>query len=1005
VADTPSGRAARAKPSLFALACLALVYFVVGKLGLRLAFVNASASAVWPATGIALAALLLLGRRAWPAIFLGAYLVNATTAGTTATSLGIALGNTLEALAGAWLVERFADGLRAFERVRSVFKFAVLTGVLATSVSACLGVGSLWLGGYVNRHDAAPVWLTWWLGDMGGSLMVAPLLLLWATRPRGRWSSGRVLEAALLAVALLAVGATVFGGLVPWTRSLSVLSLPVLLWAALRFDQREAATATALLSGVAVFGALRGVGPFAQATPNTSLVLVQVFMATSAVTTLTVAATVLQRRRAEEALSRTAAIVDSSDDAIVGKALDGTIVSWNSAAERLYGHSAAEVLGRSVSILTPPEHLDETPQLLERLRRGERVLHYEATRVRRDGRLVPVSVTLSPIRDGAGVLVGASAIARDITHRKRAEERLEGQFAVTRILAESASLRDAAPRLLRAIGVGFGWEAGQLWRIADAEGGPRLVDSWSEDGAFAPAWPEAAPRLGRELVERARPRGSVWVEDAAADADLVTIGASAAGVGSALAWPVALGAGEVVAVLALFSRLRRAPRPELLEQMADIGSRIAQFFEGERTLEGLKRLQKAVETIEMGVTITDVKGRILYTNAAEAAMHGYSPEELVGRHVSFFMPPGWTPARGRPTGIRSWKRETVNVRRDGTVFPVQLLSDAVRDADGAPVAVVTCSEEITERRRAEAALRSSEERYRLLFERNLAGVYRATLDGRLLECNDAFAQILGYASWEEVLAQELLELSCDRRERAAALARLKETGALTNVELRLRRKDGSTAWVLESQRLFVGANGEERVESTLIDITDRKEFQQRMEFQARHDPLTGLPNRASLEERLELLLSQAEADSRGLAVMFVDLDRFKGVNDALGHGVGDELLRLAAARLRDCVREDDLVARVGGDEFVVLLPRVHSAGAARIAGKILGRLREPFAVDGHQVRTSGSVGVALYPVDGKDATELLKCADGAMYRAKESGRDAVVFWQAAAERQAQDQGH
>jgi diguanylate cyclase (GGDEF)-like protein/PAS domain S-box-containing protein len=989
VADTPSGRAVGAKGSLLTLACLAVLYFVAGKLGLRLAFVNASASAVWPATGIALAAFLLLGRRAWPAILAGAYLVNVTTSGSALISLGIALGNTLEGLVGAWLVERFAGGLRAFERARSVFKFAVLAGLLSTAVSASFGVGSLWLGGLVSRLDFASVWLTWWLGDAGGGLVVAPLLLLWAIQPRPRWNRARAIEATLLLLALLAVGFSVFGGLVPWTRSLSFLSLPVLLWAALRFDQREAATATALLSGIAAFGALRGVGSFADATPNTSLVLVQAFMATISVTTLAVSATVLQRRRAEQALSRTAAIVDSSDDAIVGKALDGTIVSWNRGAEQLYGYSAAEVLGRSISILTPPDRPDEIPQILAQLRRGEHFDHYETARIRRDGRSVPVSLTVSPIHDAAGTVVGASAIARDITFKRRAEERLGGQFAVTRILAESTSLRDAAPRIVQAIGEGFGWEFGELWRVSEADAAPSLVGAWAETGASGFAQGDART-LGAALVARVRESGRhAWVEDVSVDETLSRSGAAVAGTRAALAWPVVLGS-ELVAVLALFSGRRRAPRQELLDQMADIATRIGQFFERERTLEGLRRLEKAVETIEMGVTITDVQGRILYTNHAEAAMHGHRPEELIGKHVSTFMPEGWTPVGGQPREIRSWKRETVNVRRDGTVFPVQLLSDAVRDRDGTPVAVVTCTEEITERKRAEEALRSSEERYRLLFERNLAGVYRATLDGRLLECNDALAQILGYGSREEVLTRTLWDLSCDRPERAASVARLRERGALTNVELRLRRKDGSTAWVLESERLLVGDDGEERVEATLVDITDRKEFQQRMEFQAFHDPLTELPNRAFLEQRLELLLSQVE---RGLAVMFVDLDRFKAVNDTLGHAVGDAMLREAAVRLRDSVRENDLVARVGGDEFVLLLPRVLPEGAARIARKILGRMREPFVLDGHQLQASVSVGVALFPQDGRDAQALLSSADGAMYRAKESGRDAFHFCQ------------
>src|SRR5919108_5112687 len=151
-------------------------YFLAGKFGLSLAFFHASASAVWPPSGIALAALLLWGYRLWPGIFLGAFLVNITTQGSAATTLGIATGNTLEAVIGAWLVGRYAGGLKAFERARNVFKFVVLAAILSTAVSATLGVTSLSLGGFAAWEDYQHIWLTWWLGDMVGNLIVAPLL-------------------------------------------------------------------------------------------------------------------------------------------------------------------------------------------------------------------------------------------------------------------------------------------------------------------------------------------------------------------------------------------------------------------------------------------------------------------------------------------------------------------------------------------------------------------------------------------------------------------------------------------------------------------------------------------------------------------------------------------------------------------------------------------------------------------------------------------------------------
>ncbi|MGH7455162.1 MAG: MASE1 domain-containing protein, partial [bacterium] len=183
--------------NLSVVAILAAIYFAAGKLGLKLAFVHASATAVWPPTGITMAAFLLLGYRVWPGIFLGAFLVNMTTAGSVATSIGIATGNTLEGLVGAYLVNRFAHGRNVFDRPLDIFKFTVFAGIVSTAVSATFGVTSLCLGSFANWANYASIWLTWWLGDAMGDLVVAPLLILWIANPDGRgsrirWSRGQI---------------------------------------------------------------------------------------------------------------------------------------------------------------------------------------------------------------------------------------------------------------------------------------------------------------------------------------------------------------------------------------------------------------------------------------------------------------------------------------------------------------------------------------------------------------------------------------------------------------------------------------------------------------------------------------------------------------------------------------------------------------------------------------------------------------------------------------------
>src|SRR5205085_3265679 len=173
---------------------------------------HASASPVWPPTGIALAALLVLGPRVWPAILVGAFIVNVTTAGSVVTSLAIAIGNTLEGLAGAALVTRFARGPRFPERAQDFIKFTALAALLGTAISATIGVGALTLAGFARWADAGSIWLTWWLGDAAGALIVAPVLVLWAASPPARVDGRRVVEAALLALAVAGAAFAAFGG-------------------------------------------------------------------------------------------------------------------------------------------------------------------------------------------------------------------------------------------------------------------------------------------------------------------------------------------------------------------------------------------------------------------------------------------------------------------------------------------------------------------------------------------------------------------------------------------------------------------------------------------------------------------------------------------------------------------------------------------------------------------------------------------------------------------------
>jgi diguanylate cyclase (GGDEF)-like protein/PAS domain S-box-containing protein len=282
----------------------------------------------------------------------------------------------------------------------------------------------------------------------------------------------------------------------------------------------------------------------------------------------------------------------------------------------------------------------------------------------------------------------------------------------------------------------------------------------------------------------------------------------------------------------------------------------------------------------------------------------------------------------------------------------------------------------------------SKERYRLLFEQNLAGVYVATESGRIIDCNEACVQLFRYPSREEFLARGSIDY-LHPHHRESVVRRLREQGAVVNEEIELRARDGEGVWVLENVRRVVPVNQAPVLEGILLDITDRKRAEDEITFKAYHDALTGLPNRALFLDRLSIALAHAHRNGGKLAVLFLDLDDMKSINDTFGHAVGDRALKSLADCLVATLRREDTVARVGGDEFLILLEVADSEHAEKLARRILNRICEPLSIDRDELYVTTSIGVAIYPDDADTADALIRQADGAMYRVKEGGGNNV----------------
>jgi signal transduction histidine kinase len=284
----------------------AAVYFGTARLGLLLDAVSGFATTVWPPTGISLVVLTLFGSRMWPGAALGALLVNLTAGAPLPAACGMALGNTLEAVLGTYLLRRFAGGRGCLERVQGVVGFVVLVAGLSTTVSATIGVASGWLGGVIAGGDAGRAWLSWWLGDAMGDLILAPLLLAWLERPRITLSFRRSAEACVLLISLVAISLAVFGSPPASLQAQfprPYVLFPFLIWAALRFVQHGSVTATFVVTSVAIWRTTAGLGVFTRGAVNERLLLLQAFMAIVAVTMLILAAEISGRKRAQTRVS------------------------------------------------------------------------------------------------------------------------------------------------------------------------------------------------------------------------------------------------------------------------------------------------------------------------------------------------------------------------------------------------------------------------------------------------------------------------------------------------------------------------------------------------------------------------------------------------------------------------------------------------------------------------------------------------------------------------------
>jgi diguanylate cyclase (GGDEF)-like protein/PAS domain S-box-containing protein len=406
-----------------------------------------------------------------------------------------------------------------------------------------------------------------------------------------------------------------------------------------------------------------------------------------------------------------------------------------------------------------------------------------------------------------------------------------------------------------------------------------------------------------------------------------------------------------------------------------------------------------------GVVATDEAGKVRFLNPSAEALLGWPLHEALGRDVREVAPviDKRSGAALDPPALRALQQDAVVgmdygsllLARGGTPLPVDDSAAPIRSGDGTALGAVFVFRDVAERLAAEERLKQSEAHFRNVFDFAPVGMALVGLDNRFLQVNGAVCELLDHSEDELVGADQGAFSFVDDLANERAFLEEVRTGQAVSAqfEKRYRTRRGGVVWTLVSVSLLRQQNEPLCYLWQIHDLTERKNVEDRLAHLAHFDPLTGLANRAWLNEEIERQIALARRHQQRFAVVFLDLDHFKQVNDSLGHEAGDQLLQAIAHKLKSSIRQVDTAARLGGDEFVLLLPEIRQAeDVLTVTEKLRAECAQPIVIDGHEMSVGISLGACLYPDDAEDARTLLRYADSALYHAKAEGRNNLQFY-------------
>ncbi|GAA0694505.1 hypothetical protein GCM10009104_22500 [Marinobacterium maritimum] len=989
---------------------LVLSYTVAGLVGLSIPFIDTHITLIWAPTGIALAALMRWGLSLWPAVWLAAFVVNLSIGSSPWLAGGIACGNMLGPVVGAWLLRRF--GFSPLMNRRSDLLLYLLLGVVAGMlITSVNGVFQLWLANVVPLADVFRAWSVWWLGDAMGALVCGiPLLTFRGASVKATLSGPRGLELAGGTLLLVGTGVLIFTGPVN-NEALyhPILYLPFFLlsWLAIRGGVAVASGAALLLSAQAVWATAQGSGPFLSNDVHFSLAMLWGYMATATIIPVLITVLVGELQVSQRRLSL----------ASLGAELG--MWEWNLEDDRIaYALETAglpplpnEANGTSLRGSMHPEDVSLFDQQFRQHLAGQTELFEAECRfkitggdwswVLMRGQAVEFDEVGKPTRM-AGTMIDTSArkaaeaaLLESQAQLQQSEERYrqllsnspvgilnyDRELVVTYINARFAEIMRVPMAYMQGL---------DCHDLRDQSVIPALK------GALEgrPAHYEGQYRTSYGGVE-------LWISMRCA--------------------PVRNEAGEIVGGIALIEDITARKRIEDEERRQRRGLAALNDVAALTHLPFQEQLRQALQigTDHFGLSfgiVSEVVGSrykvLAHASPADTLEDGqcfqlgstYCDITLKQGDVLAIAHMGRSPYHrhpcyelfqletyiGAPVCVDDQVYGTVNFSGpesyerdfdDGDREFMRLLARWIGSA--------------ISQDRDKRALAASEQRLKTIIETEPECVKVMSPQGEVLQMNAAGLAILEAESLEQINQVGVLNfVDLEYRDQFAALNQQALAGRSGSLEFTVTGRQGCVRWLDTHAAPLRDSDGQiTAVLSVTRDITQLKQQQQKLEQLAHHDSLTGLPNRMLLAERMMQAVAHARRQASGFAVCYLDLDGFKEINDALGHEAGDQVLRRVARRLVETLREVDTVSRLGGDEFVLLLSDIASQDQAVVTlARVLEQVEAPIVLQGRECRVSASIGIALYPANGEDPETLLRHADQAMYGAKDEGKNRYRFY-------------